>query len=137
MDEELAYFCENVRSHKEFKFAHTNADLCSVRCGIKNHLKRYLLFTEMRIFCASLLANFFRQVGIEVFCGHHLVARVNVAEHDLLGVGHWVLVMENEERVGLHVELHCIVGESLQTEVKVDHTKLGDQRAICLSQLNG
>ena len=57
-------------------------------------------------------------------------------EHDLLGHGDRVFVMEDEQRIGLHVDALDAILKHLQTVVKVDHAELGNQLVICFSQLD-
>ena len=137
MNEELADLCKDLRSHKEFELAHADVHLGFLCLGIQIHLEGNLLFSKGEIASSLVrrffLANLLWQGEVKFGQGHHLVARINVAKHDLLRVGHRILVMEDEEGVGLHVYLHRIVRERLQPEVKVDHAKLRYQGAVRLA----
>ena len=140
MNEELTDLRKDLRPYKEFELAHADVHLGLLCLGIQIHLEGDLRFSKRKIATclirSFLLANLLRQREVEFGQCYHLVARIHMTKHDLLRVGHWVLVMEDEEGVGLHVYLHRIVGENLQPEVKVDHAKLCNQGAIRLAQLD-
>ena len=83
-----------------------------------------------------LLPDFFWKSLVEVICGHHLAVRIDVSEHDLLGLSDGILIVEDKERVCLHVNALYTIFEDLKSIVKVYHAKFCNQLVVCLSQLN-
>ena len=72
-----------------------------------------------------LLAHILWQSMIEVFIGEHIAISVDWTKHYVLGHLDLVLVMEDKDRIALHVNGHDIVNEELESIVKVDHAELG------------
>lgn len=116
---------------------HLHAVRLSVR--IHHHFEAEVLsLGDIR---ASILAfllesDLIGQRMVELISRHHLVARVNVPEHDLFGEGDWIFVMENEEGVGRHDHPLNPIGVDLTDQIEVHHAELCDQIVICLAQLD-